>query len=195
MSDQKRPEKEFEKLIEDVAIGKVTWQQFEQKLAAADLSASEQGQLRTTTQCRRIDQLKRDPTKSGAKLEEELSAFPALTEATRQYIDKFFCEALVEGAVLEGLRARGKWAGPFDDARDVTALYRTCHPRDGTESALARLIPMLLHAVTGCFERAENSESLEARHHELISGFRGARVVALISDSLRSGRRERSHKK
>ena len=67
-----------------------------------------------------------------------------------------------------------KGVRPVDDARDIGALYCTCDTRDGAQSALARLVPMLLHATTGCFARAESSESLEGRHTELTSAFRGA---------------------
>ena len=105
-----------------------------------------------------------------------------------------FRDDLVEGAVQEGLRARGKCVAPVDDARDVAALYSTCEPRDGAEAALARLVPMLVHATTGCLERAETSELSEARHVELTNALRGARVLALISDSLHRDCPERSRK-
>ena len=196
MSDRKRPEKDtFEQLIEQVAAGKVTWNKLEQELsAAANLADSEKEEIRTAAQCRRIERLLRDPNVSQAKLEEELSAFPPSTAGTRQFIDKMFREQLLEGAVSQGLRARGLRAHPLDDVRDITAIYSTCDPRDGAEAAVARLVPMLLHTITGCFERAENSESLEARQYELLNGFKGARVLTLISDSLHRDRPQRSRK-
>lgn len=192
----KRPEKgTFEKLIEELTSGKATWDRLEQELsAAAELPASEKEKIRTTAQCRRIEQLIRDPGKDAKDLQKELSAFPELTDGARRFVDKLFREQLLERAVLAGLRARGSSVDPDDDARDITALYSTCDPRDGAESALARLIPMLLHATTLCFERAENSGSLEARHTELANAFRGARALALLSNSLHKDRPERSRK-
>jgi hypothetical protein len=196
MSNRNRPGNgSFEELIQALASGKATWDRLEQELsAAADLSAHQKDEIRTAAQCRRIEKLNRAPGKDEKKLQKELSAFPPLTVGARGFVDKLFREQLVEGATLEGLRARGKGVAAIDDTRDIVALYSTCDPRDGAESALARLVPMLLHATAGCFERAETSESLEARHTELASAFRGARVLALISDSIHKDRRERSRK-
>ena len=84
--------------------------------------------------------------------------------------------------------------GSVDDTRDIGALYTTCDPRDGAESALARLIPMLLHATTSCLERAENLKSPEARHFELTNAFKGARVLAQLADSLHKDRPEHRRK-
>ena len=104
-----------------------------------------------------------------------------------------FRDDLVEAAIIQGLRARGK-PDSVDDARDIGALYTTCDPRDGADSALARLIPMLLHATTNCLERAEKLESHEARQSELTNAFRGARVLAQLANSLHKDRPERSRK-
>jgi hypothetical protein len=197
MSDRNRPENSsFEELIQALASGKAKWDRLEQELSAAtDLSAHEKDEIRSAAQSRRIEQLHRARGKDEKELQKELSAFPPLTDGTRGFIAKLHREQLVEIATFEGLRARGKGVAAVDDVRDIVALYSTCHPRDGAESALARLVPMLLHATTGCFERAETSESLEARHTELASAFRGARVLALISDSLHKDRPERSRKR
>jgi hypothetical protein len=196
VSDRRRPEKgAFEKLIEEVASGKVAWERFEQELSAAnDLTEREKEEVRTDAQCRRIERLERDPTIDQERLQKELSAFPPLTDGTRRFIGKGFREGLLESAVSQGLRARGKTVDPLDDAQDIVALYSTCNPRDGAESALARLVPIILHSTTICFERAEKSESLEARYYELANGFRGARALAQIKDSLHKDRPERSRK-
>lgn len=196
MSDRRRPDKgQFKELIDALASGKATWDRLEQELAAAtDLTKHEKDEIRTDAQCRRIEQLDRDPQKDETKLQEELATLPPLTDETRRFIGKRFREQLVEGAIFEGLRARGKSVAPADDARDIGALYTTCDPRDGAESALARLVPMLLHATTGCLERAEDAISPEARSTEMTNAFRGARVLALISDSLHKDRPERSRK-
>jgi hypothetical protein len=194
MSDRKKPEEDaFERLIEEAASGQITWGKFEQELSnPPNLPASEKERIRTAAQRRRIETLLREPH---ANLEKELAAFPPLTDGARQFVEKLFREHLVEGAISDGLRARGIRAYPCDAVGDIATLYFTCDPRDGAEAAVARLVPILLHAVTGCFERAESSESLEARHYELISGFRGARVLTLISDSLHKDRPQRSQKK
>ena len=119
---------------------------------------------------------------------------PPLTKEARRFIDKMFRDDLLEGAILQGLQARGKGMGSVDDARDIGALYTTCDPRDGAESALARLIPMLLHATTSCLERAENLELPEARHFELTNAFKGARVLAQLADSPHKDRPEHRRK-
>jgi hypothetical protein len=132
---------------------------------------------------------RKESTKAGAAAAGE-SACPE----EEAFVDKFFRDSLVEGAVSQGLRARGACAGPLDDARDIVALYATCNPRDGAESAIARVVPMVLHAVTLCFERAENSDSQLARHYELTDGFTGARILAQIADSLHKNRPGRRRK-
>ena len=114
---------------------------------------------------------------------------PPLTKEKR-FIDKMFRNDLLEGAILQGLQARGKGMGSVDDARDIGALYTTCDPRDGAESALARLIPMLLHATTSCLERAENLESPEPA--TLNSPMRSKARVSWRSLQIRSTRIVRS---
>lgn len=196
MSDRKRPDKgQFKGRFGAVAWGKAAWDRLEQELAAAtDLTEHEKDEILTDAQCRRIEQLDRNPPKDANKLLEELAALPPLTDGTRRFIGERFREQLVEGAILEGLRARGKSVARVDDARDISALYTACHPRDGAESALARLVPMLLYATTGCLKRAEDARSPEIRYTETTNAFRGARVLALISDSLHKDRPERSRK-
>ena len=65
MSNRNRPGKgSFEELIKALASGKATWDRLEQELAAAvDLSASDKEDILTDAQCRRIEQLNRDPGK------------------------------------------------------------------------------------------------------------------------------------
>ena len=196
MSDRNRPGKgSFEELIDALASGKATWDRLEQELAAAGRFEpnSEKEDILTDAQCRRLEQLNRDPGKDEKKLQAELSKIPPLTKGARRFIDKMFRDDLVEGAILQGLRARGRM-GSVADARDTGALYSTCDPRDGAELALARLIPMLLHATTSCFERAENWSHTEARNFELTNAFKGARVLAQLADSLHKDRPERSRK-
>jgi hypothetical protein len=196
MSDRNRPEKDsFDELVHALASGKATWECFERELAAAaDLTESQKEEIRTAALCRRFERLQSDPIRNERKLREELGALPPLTDGAKRFIDKFLRDSLVEGAVSQGLRARGQCAGPFDDARDIVALYATCNPRDGADSALARVIPMMLHAITLCFERAENSDSQLARHYELTDGFTGARILAQLANALHKNRPERKGK-
>ena len=195
MSDRNRPGKgSFEELINALAAGKETWDRLKQELAAAvDMTEEEKEDILTTAQCHRIEQLNRNPGKDEQQLQAELSKIPPLTKGARLFIDKMFRDDLVEAAIIQGLRARGK-PDSVDDARDIGALYTTCDPRDGADSALARLIPMLLHATTNCLERAEKLESHEARQSELTNAFRGARVLAQLANSLHKDRPERSRK-
>ena len=73
--------------------------------AAVDLSASDKEDILTDAQCRRIEQLNRDPGKDEKKLQAELSKMPPLTKESRRFIDKMFRDDLLEGAILQGLQS------------------------------------------------------------------------------------------
>ena len=157
--------KKFEELIQALASGKATWDRLEQELsAAADLTASQKEDVRTAAQCRRIEQLKRDPVNDEKKLAGRTIPISLADGGDGQFHRQILREATLGRSDSRGAAGQRALGLSLMTSETLSASMSTCDPRDGAESALARLIPMLLHATTGCLERSETLESQEVRH-------------------------------